>query len=66
LSEDSSSRAVKYLVVNATVLLVVDLIYVSVSLFVDLPRLTLLAPVILTVTSLFLLSVALMRLNKKR
>jgi hypothetical protein len=65
LSEQSvPSRVAKYILINATMLLVADMILIIVNLFVDLPRLTLLAPLCLTATSLFLSFTALLVLRE--
>jgi hypothetical protein len=66
LSEQSaSSRAAKYILINAMVLLVADMILIIVNLFVDLPRLSaLLAPLCLTAVSVLLLLIAFLELRK--
>jgi hypothetical protein len=63
--QSASSRAAKYILINAIVLLVVDMIFVILEFFVDLPRLPdLLVPLCLTATSVFLLLIAFLDLRK--
>ena len=64
-ARSASPKAAKYILINAIVLLVVDMIIIIVNLFVDLPRLpALLVPLCLTATSVFLLFIAFLELRK--
>jgi hypothetical protein len=63
--QSASSRAAKYILINAMILLVADTILITVNLFVELPRLSaLLAPLCLTAISVFLLFIAFLELRK--
>ena len=55
----------EYILINATILLVADVILIVMYLFVDLPRLTMFAPLCVTATSGVLLFIALLLLRKQ-
>jgi hypothetical protein len=60
-----SSGAAKPLVAVAIIGLVVDLILIITNVFVDLPRLTLLAPLCITATVIFLMIIAFLQMTSE-